>query len=203
MATDALSIVHLVPRRDAPLPGLEGLAEDHALLTLDRAGRIIEWSAGAERIGGYSREEALGRHLSVFYPAEELRSGAPYREVEEAASGRVQAEGWWIRKDGTRLWGRRVLYPLPGPGGELGVVVCDQTASREAQRRLQEREECYRSLFEHTPDAACTLSLEGTITGANAAFQALAGERNLAARPLFAFLVAEHRRPAREAVARA
>jgi PAS domain S-box-containing protein/diguanylate cyclase (GGDEF)-like protein len=206
MAIDAPSLLHLVHPGDAPLRGTEGLADDHAVLALDRSGRIREWSPGAERIGGYTRDEALGRHVSVFYPAEELRAGAPYREVEEAASGRVQAEGWWIRKDGSRMWGRRVLYPLRGSGGEaegVGVVVCDLTAAREALRRLEEREECYRSLFEHTPDPACTLNAEGVVTGANAAFQALAGERDLAARPLHALLVPEHRRHAREAVARA
>lgn len=188
MATDALLHLHHHPAhhdgrprdRDEPLADLARRMDDHALIVLDRAGRVRGWSPGAERLSGYTADEATGRHVSVFYPAEELRSGAPAREVEEALAGRVEVEGWWTRKDGTRMWGRRVLSPLPGPGGEaegVGVVVCDLTGTQEAHRRLREREECWRSLFEHTPDAVCTLDVGGRITGANPACEAAAGLR--------------------------
>jgi PAS domain S-box-containing protein len=217
MATDALLHLHLHPHpahaavrargADEPLEALAQRMDDHALIVLDRAGRVRGWSPGAERLSGYTRDEALGRHVSVFYPAEDLRSGAPGREVEDALSGRVEVEGWWTRKDGTRMWGRRVLSPLPGPGGEaegVGVVVCDLTGTQEAHRRLHEREECYRSLFEHTPDAVCTLDVHGRITGANAACEAVTGlrARELLGRPFEALAEPGDRERVREAAAR-
>ncbi len=215
MATDALLHLHPHPSHapvrargaDEPLEALAQRMDDHALIVLDRAGRVRGWSPGAERLSGYTRDEALGRHVSGFYPAEDLRSGAPGREVEDALSGRVEVEGWWTRKDGTRMWGRRVLSPLPGPGGEaegVGVVVCDLTGTQEAHRRLHEREECYRSLFEHTPDAVCTLDVHGRITGANAACEAVTGlrARELLGRPFEALAEPGDRERVREAAAR-
>lgn len=211
LPTDRVLAFPAPPAPPAGAAGLHALAErmdGHALFVLDRAGRVRCWNPGAERLTGYTEEEALGRHVSVFYGAEELRSGAPEREVGEALAGAVQAEGWWMRRDGTRLWARRHLSPLPEAGGEpgaVGVAVCDLSAGREAQRRLEEREECYRSLFEHTPDAVWTLDVGGRVTGANPAAEAVTGFRfrELLGRPFDALAEPEARERAREAAGRA
>lgn len=211
MPTD-LALALPLPPASPPREWLFALTErmdDHALFVLDPDGRIRGWSASAERLTGYSPEEAVGRDVSVFYPAEELRSGAPGREVEDALAAPVQCEGWWTRKDGTRFWARRLLAPLPGPGadagaGAVGVVVSDLSAAREAQRRLGEREECYRSLFEHTPDTVYTLDVQGRVTGANPACEAATGfrPRELLGLRFEALVEPGHRERARAAAAR-
>ncbi|HEX2188004.1 MAG TPA: sensor domain-containing diguanylate cyclase [Longimicrobiaceae bacterium] len=207
MPTDAVLALPLPPP-PPPEEWLLALAErtdGHALFVVDRGGRVRSWSEGAERLTGYTSEEALGRHVSVFYAAEELRAGAPEREVAEARAGSMQVEGWWTRKDGTRLWVHRVLTPLGGQEGAVGVVACDQTAARDALLRLQEREECYRSLFEHTGDAVLTLDLQGRVTGANAACEAATGLglREMLGRPFDSLAAADDRERARDGAARA
>src|SRR6266568_4747197 len=58
--------------------------KDHAILMLDREGRVISWNAGAERIKGYRADEILGRHYSQFYPPEDVAQGKPEWELERA-----------------------------------------------------------------------------------------------------------------------
>src|SRR5438128_1094011 len=69
--------------------------KDYAILSLDTEGRVTSWNAGAELIKGYASAEILGRHFSLFYPAEARAQGWPERELQLAASkGRFEDEGW-------------------------------------------------------------------------------------------------------------
>jgi PAS domain S-box-containing protein len=71
---------------------------DYAIFVLDREGHIRSWNRGAERINGYSREEILGRHMSVFYSDEDRERDHPAEELESARmAGRHEEEGWRIR----------------------------------------------------------------------------------------------------------
>src|ERR671930_310442 len=71
---------------------------DYAIFLLDTTGRVVSWNAGAERIKGYRAAEILGRHFSVFYPAEDHpRAEAALERAER--EGRSQQEGWRLRKD--------------------------------------------------------------------------------------------------------
>ena len=45
--------------------------QDYALFLLDADGQVVAWYAGAERIFGYKSGEAVGRHVSLLYPAED------------------------------------------------------------------------------------------------------------------------------------
>ncbi len=117
-------------------------AREYALFMLDTQGRIATWNAGAERIKGWSADEVLGRHFSVVYPEEDVRSGKPERELAEAlATGRYHEEGLRVRKDGSRYWAEVIITPLRGPGGELtgfGKLTRDVTERRRAdEERLQ------------------------------------------------------------------
>jgi PAS domain S-box-containing protein len=81
---------------------------DYAILMLDTQGMVSTWNAGAERFKGYRADEILGQHFSVFYVPEDIASGKPARELEVAAAdGRLEDEGWRVRKDGTRFWAKR------------------------------------------------------------------------------------------------
>ena len=77
-------------------------ATDYAMITLDTAGRVTSWNAGAERIKGYSREEIIGSHYRTFFGATDRENGVPEAMLAEAAeTGRAQSLGWRVRKDGT------------------------------------------------------------------------------------------------------
>jgi PAS domain S-box-containing protein len=123
---------------------------DYAIYMLDPEGRVTNWNAGAERIKGYSPEEIVGEHFSRFYTPEEIESGVPQRALETAReTGRYEAEGWRVRKDGTRLWASVVIDAIKDEDGELigfAKITRDQTDKRETQLRLEEsREQLFRS----------------------------------------------------------
>jgi PAS domain S-box-containing protein len=91
---------------------VEGVKE-YAIFMVDPGGRIVSWNAGAERIKGYTREEIVGRHISVFYAAEDSAAGRPERALAAAAShGTYEEEGWRVRKDGSRFLASVVITAL-------------------------------------------------------------------------------------------
>ncbi|MEU7785258.1 PAS domain S-box protein [Amycolatopsis sp. NPDC049159] len=116
---------------------------DYAIFVLDPQGRISSWNAGAERIKGYRAEEIIGQHFSVFYPAEDVAAGKPAWELEVAAAeGRLEDEGWRVRKDGTRFWANVVITALLDDRGRLqgfGKVTRDMTERRNAEQALRDR----------------------------------------------------------------
>src|SRR3978361_39463 len=78
--------------------------QDYAIFALDAQGYILSWNAGAENFKGYTAEEAIGKHFSMFYPAEMIARRHPEYELAVATKvGRFEEEGWRIRKDGTRF----------------------------------------------------------------------------------------------------
>src|SRR5689334_11012707 len=87
--------------------------DDPLKLLLDREGHIITWNPGAERIKGYAAPEILGKHFSVFYPQDALDRGWPQRELELAAEqGRIEDEGWRVRKDRSLFWASVAITAL-------------------------------------------------------------------------------------------
>jgi PAS domain S-box-containing protein len=83
---------------------VEGV-RDYAIFMLDPEGVVVSWNAGAERIFGFTREEAVGRRVVILHPPEELRAGIQQYALEEAAAtGMFEEEGWRVRKDGRRFW---------------------------------------------------------------------------------------------------
>jgi PAS domain S-box-containing protein len=123
---------------------------DYAIYMLDPEGKVTNWNAGAERIKGYSPDEIIGEHFSRFYTPEDFEAGVPKRALETAReTGRYEAEGWRMRKDGTRFWASVVIDAIRDEGGELigfAKITRDMTEKREAQLRLDEsREQLFRS----------------------------------------------------------
>jgi PAS domain S-box-containing protein len=128
---------------DEPFRLLVESVRDYAIFMLDPRGRVVTWNLGAERIKGYRRDEIVGKHFSVFYPRDEAESGVPDGELVEAARiGRVELEGWRVRKDGSWFWANVVITALRSVDGTLrgfAKVTRDLTARREAEhaeRRL-------------------------------------------------------------------
>ncbi|HTL80781.1 MAG TPA: PAS domain S-box protein [Bacteroidia bacterium] len=75
---------------------------DYAIFMMNPSGYIISWNEGAERITGYSYNETIGKHISIFYTPEQLERNEPEFNLNNTRSkGTYQCEGWRIRKDGT------------------------------------------------------------------------------------------------------
>lgn len=133
-------------------------AQDYAIFLLDPQGIITSWNLGAERIKGYTAQEAVGRHFSIFYEAAALAAGWPQEELRRAAAdGRFEDEGWRLRKGGTRIWANVVITALRGQGGELlgfSKVTRDLTERRAHEEALREREESLRLLVDGVRDHA-------------------------------------------------
>jgi len=116
---------------------------EYAIFMLDATGHVVSWNAGAERIKGYGAAEIQGRHFSVFYPREDIAAGRPERNLETAMlEGRVEDEGWRVRKDGSRFWANVVITALYDERRRLrgfGKVTRDMTEQRAAERSLSDR----------------------------------------------------------------
>jgi PAS domain S-box-containing protein len=107
-------------RSDALYRELVENIKDYAVFLLDAKGRVVTWNPGAQRIKGYTADEIVGRHFSVFYPEEERLRGKPERALKIAAErGRWEEDSWRVRKDGTRFWANVVITPLVEPDGTL------------------------------------------------------------------------------------
>ena len=119
--------------------------KDSALFMLDSQGNVLSWNEGARKITGYWSEEVLGKHCSVFYPAEDVRARNPERALQQAASeGRYEHEGWRVRKDGSHFWANVVVAAVFKDERLIGFwnLVRDDSkrqALEESVRNLSER----------------------------------------------------------------
>ncbi len=132
--------------------------QDYAIFMLDPKGHVASWNKGAQRNNGYSDEEIIGQHFSRFYPPEDLAWDKPAMELEVAArDGRLEDEGWRVRKDGSRLWANVVITALRDPEGKLrgyATVTRDFTDRKRADEALRQSEERFRLLVESVQDYA-------------------------------------------------
>jgi PAS domain S-box-containing protein len=154
--------------------------DEYAIFALDPDGYILSWNAGAQRFKGYTAEEAIGKHFSIFYPPEKIEEGFPQYELKEAARvGRFEDEGWRIRKDGTRFWADVVITALRDPSGRLvgfGKVTRDLSERRRAEEALRESEERFRLMVQSVRDYAIfMLDSTGHITTWNAGAERIKG----------------------------
>jgi PAS domain S-box-containing protein len=110
---------------------------EYAIVRLDVDGMVASWNAGAERVEGYSAEDAVGRHFSLFYSEEDVRDGVPQRLLDTArASSPAQHRGWGVRQDGTRFWGESSITALRDDHGTLigyAMLTRDMTESRSLE----------------------------------------------------------------------
>jgi PAS domain S-box-containing protein len=117
---------------------------DYAIYMLSPEGRITNWNAGAERIKGFAASEIVGEHFSRFYAPEDVDAGLPQKALEIALrEGRHEAEGWRIRKDGSRFWAGVVIDAIYDNGELIGFakITRDLTERREAQIQLEQSRE--------------------------------------------------------------
>ncbi len=117
--------------------------KDYAIYLLDPKGQIVSWNVGAERINGYSTQEILGQHFSIFYTREDIARCIPEQTLTLAGiEGRFEDEGWRLRMDGTRFWANCVTATLRDDTGQLRgfcQVSRDLTERRRSEDALLEQ----------------------------------------------------------------
>jgi len=114
---------------------------DYALYLINPQGLVITWNYGAQRIKGYTAQEIIGKHFCTFFLPEDVAAGKPTAILERARQeGRVETEGWRIRKDGSKLWVNAVVTALHDKSGKLvgfSKITRDVTEKMEQQAALQ------------------------------------------------------------------
>ena len=135
---------------------VEGVV-DYAICTLDPNGIVTNWNAGAKRIKGYEAGEVIGRHFGMFYLPEDREAGMPARSLAAASEkGKFEAEGWRLRKDGTKFLASVVIDAIYEHGRLIGFakITRDITERNKAAEALKESERHFRLLVNGVTDYA-------------------------------------------------
>jgi PAS domain S-box-containing protein len=134
--------------------------KDYSIVMLDPEGLVTTWNKGAERIKGFRADEIIGRHFSCFYPEGDVARDKPGHElVIAAAEGRWEAEGWRVRKDGTKFWAEVIIAPIYSNSGQLtgfSKLTRDVSGRRDAEQK-------FKNLLEAAPDAMVVVNQDGEI----------------------------------------
>jgi diguanylate cyclase (GGDEF)-like protein/PAS domain S-box-containing protein len=113
---------------------------DYAIYMLDPHGIVTNWNLGAQRFKGYRPDEIIGQPFSRFFTEEDRKAGLPDRILGTAArEGRFEAEGWRVRKDGTRFWANAVVDTIRDESGRLlgfAKITRDISERRKSEERL-------------------------------------------------------------------
>ena len=124
---------------------IEGVT-DYAIYSLDANGNITSWNSGAQRIKGYSADEVLGRHFSLFYTPEDTAVHKPDQVLAAAREdGHWEGEGWRVRKDGTRFWSSVVVTAIRDEEGTL-------TGYSKVTRDISDRKKLVDELKKHAAE---------------------------------------------------
>jgi PAS domain S-box-containing protein len=147
---------------------------------LDLNGHVVSWNSGAVRLKGYSEEEIIGQSFARFYTPEDLQAGVPQKALRVAReTGRFEAEGWRVRKDGSRFWASVVIDAVRDQRGEtigFAKVTRDVTERQRAHQSLVESEARYWRLVEGVTDYAIfQLDPTGLVTSWNPGAQRIKG----------------------------
>lgn len=152
---------------------------DYAIYMLDPDGIITNWNAGARRIKGYEADEVIGRHFGMFYLPEDREAEVPARSIATAREkGRFEAEGWRIRKDGTKFFASVVIDAIYEDGELIGFtkITRDITEPSKSAEALKESERQFRLLINGVTDYALyMLDPNGIVSNWNAGGQRIKG----------------------------
>jgi PAS domain S-box-containing protein len=153
---------------------------DYAIYLLDLDGRVVSWNSGAVHLKGYTADEIIGQSFSRFYTLEDRQAGIPEKALRIAReTGRFDAEGWRVRKDGTRFWATVVIDAVRDEQGKLigfAKVTRDITERQLAHQALLESESRYRRLVQAVIDYAIfQLDVSGHIASWNAGAHRIKG----------------------------
>ena len=145
--------------------------DEYAIFMLDPDGRVITWNEGASQTKGYDEDEIVGEHFSAFYTDEDVAAGKPAENLAAAAeTGRVEDEGWRVRKDGSRFWANAFITAIRDHDGTLqgfAKITRDMTERREREEQLRRERDQTEQLLKTTPVAISVRDGEGNVLVAN------------------------------------
>src|SRR2546430_9450860 len=145
----------------AELRAVTDSIRDYAVFLLGPSGRVLTWNTGARQLKGYAPGEIIGQSFDRFYTEEDRLAGRPQRLLRIAATeGRVEDEGWRVRKDGSHFWADVVLSAIFGSDGEVRgyvKVTRDLTDRRRVEEQLKQSEERLRLMIHSVKDYAIFL----------------------------------------------
>jgi PAS domain S-box-containing protein len=175
-----LRLRHRGDTLDGKLQLLIEAVVDYGIFILDPQGYVASWNTGAQRLKGYTAEEIIGRHFSLFYPPEAIAAGWPQEELRRAVhDGRIEDEGWRIRKDGSRFWANVTITPIYDDDRRLSgfaKITRDLTERRAHEEQLRSSEERFRLLVERVRDYAIfMLDPSGVVRSWNVGAKAIKG----------------------------
>jgi PAS domain S-box-containing protein len=133
--------IHQLQKSERSFELLVDSVTDYAIYMLDPTGQIVSWNSGARRIKGYETAEIIGKNFECFYSAEDRASGIPAAGLRTAArDGRLETEGWRMRKDGTRFWANVIIDAVRVDGVLVGYakITRDITERRATEARLRQ-----------------------------------------------------------------
>ncbi|WP_411782514.1 PAS domain S-box protein [Bradyrhizobium sp. UFLA01-814] len=152
---------------------------DYAICMLAPDGRVINWNKGAERITGYPAKAILGKHFSIFYPAEDRASGVPAKALQMARKEKHSAaEGWCLRKDASQFYAAVVIDPIHEKRKLVGyvMVIRDIAEGHQAREDLEASESQFRLLVSNVTDYALyMLTPAGIVANWNAGGERIKG----------------------------
>ncbi len=160
-------------RVDAGLRRLAAVvsSSSDAIMSIDRQRRISSWNLGAERLLGYSEEEAVGRPVADLIPSHRLGEFEEVMEKIAAGEGPPPWETERQRKDGSLAEVELTVSPLRDARGRISgatAILRDVSERREAEHR-------FGSLLEATPDPIVIVDEEGRVILVNRQVEAVLG----------------------------
>ncbi|WP_166826051.1 response regulator [Thalassoroseus pseudoceratinae] len=113
-------------------------SSDDAIIAKTFDDHIVDWNAGAERIYGYTSEEAVGQHISLIVPSDRLSETHKFRETLLRGKLVRNRETMRIRKDGQPIHVSLTMSPILDLEGNMVLV---STIERDVTRRVQRERE--------------------------------------------------------------
>jgi PAS domain S-box-containing protein len=111
---------------------------DDAIIAVKPGGEVIAWNPGAERLYGYTAEEAIGRHISLTVPEQYKAESADLIRRVDRGEAVLNHQTQRLRRDGTLIDVSLTLSPLRDADGTLvgtAGIVRDITEQKRAERR--------------------------------------------------------------------
>jgi two-component system, LuxR family, sensor kinase FixL len=145
---------------------------DQAVVATDLQAAILSWNRGAERLYGYTAQEAVGRSIAILLP-EGQRGGLTAQYARIAAGERLDAfETLHLTKRGEYVAVAATLAPVAdGAGLVVGAVLIarDLRVEKRTDAARQSAEARWRALLDSAVDAIVVIDARGRIEAINGA----------------------------------